>query len=418
MKNTVWSLFDKKFWKFILVGVINTAFGYAIMFGFYNLLGCGYWFSSAANYILASILSYFLNKYFTFKSSGSILLFAFNIACCYLIAYGLAKPLMRWALSAFSTNLQENIAMLLGSCIFVGLNYLTQRFITFSTSSYASLSEETQELPEGMSVIVPAYNEEAIIYKNILEISRTIASFCGEHYEIIVVDDGSSDHTWAEMQRASEEDKRIRIFSGGENHGKGYAIRLGAAQARYAYTAFCDCDLDIHPKQLEGYLQKIKTEDCVGVIASKLHKESDVEYPTKRKIITYIYYLVLKLFFGLRLKDTQTGLKLYRTSELQKILPCLTINGFAFDIEILAVFNAYSAKIVSAPCTIKFTRGEEGNRIRGKDIRSSAKDTLKVFYRLYLKRAYKLKEVKMVEQNHEEVACLAEQAITEEKRDK
>ena len=62
------NLFDEKLLKFILVGVVNTLVGMAIMFGLYNLAHCSYWVSSAANYILTSILSYFLNKYFTFKN--------------------------------------------------------------------------------------------------------------------------------------------------------------------------------------------------------------------------------------------------------------------------------------------------------------------------------------------------------------
>ena len=62
------TLFDAKLWKFLLVGVINTLVGTAIMFGLYNIAGCSYWVASAANYVLTSILSFFLNKYFTFRS--------------------------------------------------------------------------------------------------------------------------------------------------------------------------------------------------------------------------------------------------------------------------------------------------------------------------------------------------------------
>jgi putative flippase GtrA len=142
-------LLDKTFWKFILVGVANTLFGTAIMFGFYNLLHFGYWVSSAANYILASILSYFLNKYFTFKnkkkSFKQIIVFAINIATCYFIAYGLAKPLATWILSGAQKNVQENIAMLVGMGLFVVLNYLGQRFFVFRIEQKDSLNEEKIE---------------------------------------------------------------------------------------------------------------------------------------------------------------------------------------------------------------------------------------------------------------------------------
>ena len=68
MKNII----DKKLLKFILVGVVNTLVGTAIMFGLYNLAGCSYWVSSAANYVIGSILSYVLNKKFTFRHRGQI----------------------------------------------------------------------------------------------------------------------------------------------------------------------------------------------------------------------------------------------------------------------------------------------------------------------------------------------------------
>jgi len=129
------SLVDAKLLRFLIVGVINTLVGMAIMFGLYNLAGASYWVSSAANYVLTSILSFFLNKYFTFRnheqSWSQVLRFVINIAVCYLLAYGIAKPLVRRILSSASVSVQENGAMLVGMCLFVGLNYLGQRFFAF-----------------------------------------------------------------------------------------------------------------------------------------------------------------------------------------------------------------------------------------------------------------------------------------------
>lgn len=130
--------FDKTFLKFVLVGVVNTLFGIAIMFVFYNVFHLSYWLSSASNYVFGSILSYFLNKYFTFQSKGSngktIGRFVFNITICYLCAYGLAKPLVRWALAGMGTTVQDNAAMLAGMCLFVAFNYCGQRFFVFKKS--------------------------------------------------------------------------------------------------------------------------------------------------------------------------------------------------------------------------------------------------------------------------------------------
>ena len=128
-------LFDKTFLTFLVVGVINTLFGTAIMFAFYNLLHLDYWISTAANYVFGSILSYFLNKRFTFHNKGShkktVVRFIINIAICYGIAYGCARPLVRWALSGASQAIQDNGAMLAGLVLFTMLNYAGQRFFAF-----------------------------------------------------------------------------------------------------------------------------------------------------------------------------------------------------------------------------------------------------------------------------------------------
>ena len=151
MKEFLKKFFDEKFFKFIIVGVINTLVGMGIMFGLYNLANLddmGYWISSAANYIIASILSYFLNKHFTFKNKEKggkpVLRFALNIAVCYLLAYGIAKPLTVFVLggTSLSESLQTNIAMLAGSVFFVGFNYIGQRFFAFKEKEDSSIKEK------------------------------------------------------------------------------------------------------------------------------------------------------------------------------------------------------------------------------------------------------------------------------------
>ena len=128
-------LLDRTFWKFILVGIINTIVGTSVMFLCYNAFHLNYWVSSAMNYIIGSIVSYFLNKYFTFQNKQRswkiVIKFIINISVCYLIAYGVAKPLVARILSGQSVTIQENGTMLVGMCLFVGLNYLGQRFFAF-----------------------------------------------------------------------------------------------------------------------------------------------------------------------------------------------------------------------------------------------------------------------------------------------
>jgi putative flippase GtrA len=128
-------IFDKTMIKFVIVGVINTLVGNGVMFALYNLCGVSYNISTIANYVVGSIVSYFLNKYYTFnrkeKSVKEVFRFILNIVVCYIVAYGVAKPLIYAIFSGFAEKIKDNIAMLVGSGIFIVLNYFGQRFFAF-----------------------------------------------------------------------------------------------------------------------------------------------------------------------------------------------------------------------------------------------------------------------------------------------
>lgn len=145
MTDKLKKLLDPTFFRFLLVGVVNTMVGYAVMFGLWNLAGlhrlgdAGYWIASAANYIVGSIVSFFLNKHFTFRNQEKgmdvVVRFVINISVCYLLAYGLAKPAVNGLLGGMglSQQLQGNLTMLFGSGLFVILNYFGQRFFAFKS---------------------------------------------------------------------------------------------------------------------------------------------------------------------------------------------------------------------------------------------------------------------------------------------
>lgn len=136
-------LLDKTFWKFILVGIVNTLFGTVVMFGIDYLLvevfgvdrDISHWVSIASNYVFGSVLSYFLNKHFTFgntdKSFKVVVKFTINIVVCAVIAYGAATPAIKYLLSDAGENVQYNVAKLAGMVLFVMLNYIGQRFFAF-----------------------------------------------------------------------------------------------------------------------------------------------------------------------------------------------------------------------------------------------------------------------------------------------
>ncbi|MCM1086721.1 MAG: GtrA family protein [Muribaculaceae bacterium] len=122
---------------FGIVGVCNTLMGVGIMEALYNLIHWNYWLSSGISYFIGSVFSYHANSKVTFKveenekDKGLPWRFAINIIFCYLIAYGVAKPLVRHVLSAYSVTVVENIAMILGMVLFVFLNFFGQKLFVF-----------------------------------------------------------------------------------------------------------------------------------------------------------------------------------------------------------------------------------------------------------------------------------------------
>ncbi len=152
------TILDKTFWKFVLVGVLNTVVGLGVNYLVLWLLGLNksvsdntaYWIASAANYVIGSILSFFLNKYFTFKSNArsaaEVFRFILNIVVCWIIAYGTAKPFIGWLFTKQWVWPWQNVEMpkavgyvatLLGAGLFVILNYFGQRFFAFKKDKFS-----------------------------------------------------------------------------------------------------------------------------------------------------------------------------------------------------------------------------------------------------------------------------------------
>lgn len=132
----IFQYLDKKLIKFLLVGLINTMVGAGVMFLLYNFGHLNYWISSASNYITGGIVSFFLNKYFTFsnheKSLKQVLYFIFILAICYVLAYLIAKQSVYMLLSTQSEKIRDNISMLVGMCLYTILNYFGQRLFVFA----------------------------------------------------------------------------------------------------------------------------------------------------------------------------------------------------------------------------------------------------------------------------------------------
>ena len=141
----------------------------------------------------------------------------------------------------------------------------------------------------------------------------------GQEYEIIVVDDGSVDGTKIRASECALNGGSVKVIGYDQNMGKGFALMHGAMCAKGDFIFFMDSDLDIEPLNLSGYLNSIKEADLV--IASKRHPRSRVEEPMSRRVFSLGFHKIVKLLVGIKVSDTQSGLKGFRSESLRLILP-------------------------------------------------------------------------------------------------
>lgn len=241
--------------------------------------------------------------------------------------------------------------------------------------------------PKLLSVIIPAYHQERTIEGDIRQIDLAL-SHQDAGYEIVVIVDGRDDQTFTRAQKLSG--KRIRVVGYEHNRGKGYAVRYGMARSKGDIIAFIDAGSDIRPEGISMILEHFHWYNADVVVGSKRHPVSKVNYPWYRKILSLGYQLLVKILFGLSIRDTQVGLKLFRRQVLEDVLPRLLVKRFAFDIEILAVAHhlGYS-RIYEAPVELDFTGVSTITSTSfWKEIWSVFWDTLAVYYRLHILHYY------------------------------
>jgi glycosyltransferase involved in cell wall biosynthesis len=237
-----------------------------------------------------------------------------------------------------------------------------------------------------LSVLMPAYNEAHSIAENVCETVETMRAL-GIDFEVVVIDDGSKDGTHAAAGNAIRAwPDHVRVVRCTRNEGKGNALICGACYSRGEHIAFLDADMDLHPEQLAGFFDVMERFDADVVIGSKFHPDSKVDYPPLRRIYSFFYYMLVRTLFGLPVRDTQTGIKLFKRSVLERVLPRILVKRFAFDLELLANAHHFGYRIVEAPVTVNFKR--VCSRLRFDAVWNVFVDTLAIFYRMRILRYY------------------------------
>jgi glycosyltransferase involved in cell wall biosynthesis len=234
-----------------------------------------------------------------------------------------------------------------------------------------------ERVPE-MSVVVPTYHEAESIAANLGQLSSALEE-TGISFEVLVVADGDPE-TFA-AARAVHLPKVVTLGYS-RNRGKGFAIRYGISQARGRLVTFIDSDMEVSPEEIGRMARLLDLYSADVVVGSKRHPLSQVKYPWPRRVQSLAYQLLVRALFRVKVRDTQTGLKMFRREVAERVVDAALVKRFAFDLELLVLARHFGyGRIIEAPVQIDY-------RFRStttpKAVFQTLWDTAAIFYRLRL----------------------------------
>ena len=200
-----------------------------------------------------------------------------------------------------------------------------------------------------LSIVVPAFNEALRLPPTLL-LATDYLEAKKEDYEIIVVNDGSSDETVSIVEKMIKLRSRIRILSLPVNSGKGAAVKAGLLDARGSVVGFMDADGATPIEEIER-LQKALLEGASVAIGSRaaFSRETHIKTVWYRKFLGRIFNAFVNIFSVPDIQDTQCGFKFFKRETAFKIAPLLTCAGFSFDVEMLLLAEKFNFKIAEVP---------------------------------------------------------------------
>lgn len=233
-----------------------------------------------------------------------------------------------------------------------------------------------------ISVIVPVFNEGRKISFSLKKIRKAVETHF-PNYELIVVNDGSTDDTLTILKNiALTDQEHLRILSYTPNRGKGYAVRMGVLHSQGDVVVFLDGDLDISPDSIKDYVERLDTADLV--IASKRHPESSIIIPRSRAFLSRAFNLLIRLATGIRQKDTQSGFKVGKGDIMRTIFRNASVNRYAFDVELFTIASILHLRVQEMPVVMKIDR-----KFNTKEIVKMLVDVVRISYKYRIAHRYK-----------------------------
>ncbi len=211
-----------------------------------------------------------------------------------------------------------------------------------------------------LSVVVPAYREADRIGPTVAALRSGLAELAADGgVEIIVVDDGSDDGT-ADAARRAEPDSVVKM---GANRGKGAAVRAGMGAATGDTVAFTDADLSYRPDYLLRVVSEVEA-GCDVSIGNRRHPAARArsEQSRLRSAGSRVVNLIARRVLAIDCRDTQCGLKAFRSDAARTLLEAGTIDGFAFDIELLYLAERHGYRLREVPVEADYRKAPGGRR--------------------------------------------------------
>lgn len=313
-------------------------------------------------FMCGNVSSFVLNKYFTFRNFSLSIIrqyakyFLTSMTGLLWTVFLMYLFYEKWSLFSNLTGYNEQLCKMFVAAIVMGWNFTIIRHWTLASYELGPLKSfgitDDAKAPY-LSVIIPAFNEEHRLPHTLRDVQNWLSKQ-DFSWEIIVVDDGSTDHTIKVVKELNPEQTNLTVLSLRINQGKGAAIRKGMLSAQGKYRLFMDADNQIHISELDEFLPL--ANDNTVLIGSKYAGgqnsilRSDISF--SRKIVSRFGNLMIRFFFNLQIKDTQCGFKLFPAKVADNLFRLQMLNRFSFDIEVLTIASLFGIDVIELPITL------------------------------------------------------------------
>jgi len=351
----------QQFIKYVLVGCVVTGIDMAALHLCYRVLGVSIKASVVIGFMCGNVSSFVLNKYFTFRNLAPAIIrqyakyFITSITGLLWTLFLMTLFYEHLRLFAGITRYNYLLCKMIVAVLVMFWNFMIIRHWTladYDLSPLPPLERYGDRVGLYLSIIIPAYNEQNRLPGTLEAVFAWLQKQVFS-YEVIVIDDGSTDDMLATVTAQFSAHPAFSIYSLGRNQGKGAAVKAGMLMAKGEYRLFMDADHQIRIEELERFLP-LAAADRVLIgskyAASSQAKEGQIS--SSRVFVSRLGNFIIRFLLYLDIRDTQCGFKLFPAQVAETVFRLQRLKGFAFDVELLSLTQLFRIKIVELPITL------------------------------------------------------------------